>query len=102
MIDGIVVKMSGEEYIVPPLSFKQLRSLQPRLALLSSVNGIPTTEQLEAVSEVVHAALSRNYPDLTADAVNDMLDLGNMGAIIPAIMGVSGLVTAGEGSAGKS
>jgi len=102
MIDGVSISLGGTEYVVPALSFKQLRNLQPKLATLGTVKGIPSEAQLDAVAEVVHAALSRNYPDLTLDQVGDMLDLTNMKHIVPAIMGISGLVSEGEALAGKS
>ena len=96
LIDGIAVKMGGKEYIVPPLTFKQLQKLEPSIALISSLKGAPTGKQYDAVISIVQTALSRNYPDLNAEAVSGLLDLGNMRSVIQAIMGVSGLVSSGE------
>jgi len=100
LIEGVKINLGGTEYVVPPLSFKQLRTLQPKMGVLSSVGSMPNEDQLDVIVEVIHMALSRNYPDLTTDQVSEALDLGNMKLILPAILGVSGLVTSGEGKAG--
>lgn len=101
IIDGVKIKMAGTDYIVPPLSFKHLRKLQPKLTLLGNIIGVPSDEQMEAVTELVHAALSRNYPEMTPDSVEELIDLSNLSTIMNAIMGVSGLVQ-GEAAAGNS
>ena len=44
-------------------------------------------EQLAMLVEVVTAALQRNYPELTAAKVEDILDLGNALQVLDAILG---------------
>lgn len=99
MIDGVKINMGGTEYIVPPLSFKQLRNLLPKMALLTKMGNVPDLKHMDIVTEIVFAALSRNYPELTLELVGDLLDLGNMKLILPAIIGTSGLVSSGEAQA---
>lgn len=103
LIDGKTIRMGGNEYVVPPLTFKQLRALTPKLDIIASIpdGKMPDDEQMQAMIDVVHSALSRNYPDVTAEAVEDMIDLGNVQPIIAAIMGVSGLLEPGEARAGS-
>lgn len=96
IIDGVKIKMGGKEYEVPALSFGQLRRLMPKIASLSAIGADIQPEQMDAITEIVHAALSRNYPDITREAVEDMIDLRNAGAVISAVMGQSGLVPSGE------
>ena len=55
------------------------------------MSGAPTEEEMDAVIDVVHAALTRNYPEFTRESVEEVLDLGNAGDVIKAIMGTSGL-----------
>ena len=100
LLDGAVVRMGGRDWTVPPLTFRQLRRLQPQLERLARINAAATPEQIGAVSEIVQAALSRNYPDITVDEVEDMLDLGNAGRVITAILSGSGLVP-GEAQPGS-
>lgn len=94
MIDGTEIKMGGETYIVPPLNFKRLRKIQPLLSKLStSTPGAAdlTDAQFDAAVEIVHVALTRNYPDLERDKVEELLDLRNLPVVMAAIMGQSGL-----------
>ena len=100
MIDGHPVKMGGKDYTVPALSFKQLRQLQPAIALIGNIGSVPTDEQMSAVVDIVHAALSRNYPELDKDGVEDQLDLSNIRPVLEAVMGAAGL-TKGEAKAGN-
>lgn len=99
IIDGTKIKLGGKDYNVPPLNFKRLRQLNEEINLLSSVNGSPTNEQMDAMIKVVHSALERNYPNITLEDVEDKLDLANAGTVIRAIMGVSGMVAKSEGEA---
>lgn len=91
LIPGNTVNLGGTQYVVPPLSFKQLRMLLGKISLISTIGGVPTDEQMDAIIDVVLASLSRNYPDATREQVEDMLDLGNAAPVIQAIMGASGL-----------
>ena len=100
LIEGSKINLGGNDYIVPPLSFKHLRTLEEKIAALSGIKTKPTADQLSAVIEIVHAAITRNYPDITKEQLEDWLDIGNMKTVIPAIMGMSGLVSSGESVAG--
>lgn len=91
MIDGVRITLSGQDYIAPPLNFRALRRLQPELEQLAQLGGPLSDAQIEAVCKIVHAALTRNYPQIELSAVEDGLDLGNMGSVIEAVMAQSGL-----------
>lgn len=102
IVDGVTIRMGGKDWTVPPLSFRLLRQLRAQIDKMSSGgSGMPSDEQLDAITEIVHTALKRNYPELTRDVVEDMLDFGNMQHVIAAIMGASGLVAQGEAKAGN-
>lgn len=90
--EGEEIELGGEKYIVPALSLRQIRELAPKLDKLDSTEaGLPQLEQITAVVDVLHAALSRNYPEMTQDQLLDLIDLGNMSALIAAAMRTSGL-----------
>lgn len=90
--EGEIVNLGGTDYTVPPLSLRQVKRLATQLDKLDpDVKGVPAAEQIDATIEVMHAALSRNYPDLTREQLEDLIDLGNMTAIIKAAMRTSGL-----------
>ena len=88
MIPGVKIPMGDHEYEVPPLTLGQLRRLQSRLADLSSGD---TALVMGAVCEIVQAAMSRNYPNLTVENVEELIDLGNRERVIAAVLGNSGL-----------
>ena len=101
MIDGVAVKMGNMQYTVPPMNFKLLKKLNPQMTQITAVVGTPTEAQTEAIIDVVHGCLLRNYPEITRDEIEENLDLGNTQSVIKAIMGVSGLVASGEAKAGS-
>lgn len=100
MVAGINIQLGGKDYIVPPLSFKKLRELEGDIKALAKLEGPATQytgEQLQVFLRIVQAALSRNYPDMTIEDVEEVLDLGNVRPVVAAILGVSGLEkTTGE------
>ncbi len=87
---GVWVKFGDEEYKVPALGFGALRDLQDNVGKLVGVqNGRPSEEQMNAVIDIVHAALKRNYPSLNRQDVDDMLDIENFQPILEAVLKVS-------------
>lgn len=92
MIPGTKIQMGGNDFLVPPLTLGQLRRLQPKIKLIGSLSGADVgDDQVDAIGEIVSAALSRNYPDMTPERVLDLLDLGNARDVISAVLGASGL-----------
>ena len=93
MIEGYSVQLGDRTLIVPPLTLKALRRLSPSIKNLASLREgvLPTDEQFGIISEIVTAALNRNYPDLTQDSVEELLDTGNLHKILFAVMHASGL-----------
>ena len=79
MIPGVAVMMGGREWTVPPLTLGQLRRLMPKVRQLSEIGAQMGETQIGVLVEIVAAALQRNYPDITAETVENLLDLGNAG-----------------------
>ena len=96
LIEGAKLVLGGREFIVPPLNFKALRALTPKLGILAGLGAVPTSEQFDVVVDLVHAALTRNYPDMGKDELEELLDLGNLSTALEAVMGASGMVRGGE------
>ena len=104
---GVWVQLGDKSYKVPPLNFKSIRALMGKLNTISAMqkNSMPTDDQIQVVSELMQAALARNYPNLSLDDIEDGLDMGNFGNALAAVMGTSGLVkqgTPGSGEAGAT
>lgn len=94
LIDGTEVKMGGKLFIIPALNFKRLKKLKPELSMLTTVDlsGAMSDTQIEASITIIHTAVTRNYPDVTRDDIEELVDLKNMAHVMAAIMGQSGLV----------
>lgn len=96
--DGVTVKVGGVEYVIPPLNLRQIRRFQADLETMGEKN---TLEILDIASKILHSALSRNYPEMTPEQCEEMLDVQNVGIIMQAITGQSGLANAGGATAGS-
>ena len=96
MIPGIPLTLGGDDFIIPPLNFAALKKLQPVIESLATISSSLEGNQIDAITQIVHSAMSRNYPDITLEKVMDILDLGNAPTILAAIMNSSGLKPAGE------
>ena len=90
---GEWVRIGDEEYKIPPLAFETLQELPERLEPLRAMapGAAPNKAQMEAIVGLIHTAMRRNYPEITAEDVRGMLDLGNYQAIFSAVMRVAGL-----------
>ncbi len=96
-IEGMTIKLGGDDYIVPALTIGQVKRLRNDIQNINiAEDGQITEGMISAAAKVVHAALSRNYPDVTIEQVEDMIDLRNIRPIIDAVMGISGFKQAGE------
>ncbi len=91
MLPGVTVAMGSRDWVIPPLTLGQLRRLMPRLHQLSEAGGQIGEKQISVIIEIVAQALQRNYPDVTEEAVENLLDLGNAGAVLSAVLTGSGL-----------
>jgi hypothetical protein len=89
MIKGKEIELGGKMYVVPPLSLSKVEYYQDQLV---NFTGGLDPKSVKLVSEVTHAAIARNYPDMTLEEVKDILDLGNMVEVFQAVLQVSGFV----------
>lgn len=92
MLPGVTLSMGGRDWVVPPLTIGQLRRLGPQLAAITHGDGdLFNLDTVDALVAIVTAAMQRNYPDLDTDAVADLLDMGNAGSALSAVLTGSGL-----------
>jgi hypothetical protein len=101
-IPGIIISMGGEDFVVPPLNLGQLRRLMPQVRQLTEIGSSMDEAQIDALLQIVTAALQRNYPETTIDQVEGLIDLGNARDVLTAILTGSGLRTRGEAQAKSS
>jgi hypothetical protein len=100
--DGVSLRLGGRDWIVPPLNLRQLKQLTPALHRLGAAGQSLGEAEIDDIVRIIHAALSRNYPEATEAELAEMLDLGNAATAVRAVAGVSGLVPAGESPAGEA
>ena len=95
--EGQTVNLGGQEYVVPSLSVKQARALWPKILELNkgiTEENLPEKHGLSV--EVIHAALTRNYPDLTRDELEDLVDMRNIRVLMALVSGQSGIFGTGS------
>ncbi len=96
---GIPFDFDGRTLIIPPLSLGAMEKLQGRLETMDDASITP--EYIGTVVDSVHAALQRNYPDMTREEVAGLLDLQNMQEVMACVFDFGGVKRkALEGSKG--
>jgi hypothetical protein len=95
MIPGVTVAMGGQDWMVAPLTLGQLRRLMPKVRQLTEIGASMGEAQIAVLIDIVTAALQRNYPEMTPDKVEDLLDLGNASVVLNAVLTGSGLKPGG-------
>jgi hypothetical protein len=86
---GEWVDIGDESYRIPPLGFRKLRELQEKVRSLPVNGGELSDEHMEAIVDIVHGAMERNY-DIARGQVVDMLDLGNFREVLTAVLRING------------
>lgn len=80
---------------MPPLNLDQVRELEDGIKGLQSKPSM--RENIEDALPLLHAALSRNYPDLSIEELRPLIDLGNFKDACDALVRSSGFVPAQPG-----
>jgi len=102
LIEGEEVSLGGTKYTVPALTLGQIRRMKDKIQALATLNPMTADDgNFNDFLDVVHAALGRNYPDLTREQLVDLIDLRNVKPLMQAIVNASGFVPAGEAKAGN-
>lgn len=94
---GVPVYMNGRNYFIPSLSTKDFRANYDALSASPAEGGHPN-EMFSQYIPIIGLALRRNYPDITDEQLEDMLDLRTFRLAIRAVQDASGMepVTQGE------
>lgn len=87
-VKGISLELNGTTYVVPPVALGTLEAMQDRI---EAFTGGLDKKSVTTVIDCLYASLKRNYPDLTRDDAAELVDVGNMGDVMQAVMDVSGL-----------
>lgn len=88
-VKGIPFEFSDRVLVIPPLSLGAMEQMQERLSGIKEDLSDPV--YIGTVIDTLHAALGRNYPDMTREEVADLVDLENMQDVMECAMDVAGL-----------
>lgn len=98
-IKGITFDFGAATLVIPPIALGALEQLQQRITEFKGE--VLDKAQVATVIDVAHAALLRNYPEMTRAQVADLIDVANMADVFQAVMDISGMrrkqAEAGEG-----
>lgn len=90
--EGESVRIGDGTFVVPSLSIKQARKMWPTiLELDKGITPENLPEKYGMMIELIHAALSRNYPDISIEDLEEMIDMGNVRRLVRIISAQSGL-----------
>jgi hypothetical protein len=93
VIDGLVLKIGEQEFIVPAVNFKGVKRIEKLLKKLCDIpakGGVLNIDQVDIITEIVLIGLQRNYPDLTKDQLEGILDFNNIQRVLEAVTGQAG------------
>lgn len=102
LIQGQPVQLGNAAYVCPALNLKSMKLLKTELIQLQK--GIPAdtpadtmdaaqAEYMRVLVVTAHAALVRNYPDITQDIIEEGIDFNNLKDVALAVLGASGFKT---------
>lgn len=88
VVPGREVALGGRVYIIAPLNAAAVKQYREEIKAVF-VGAMP---DIELVSKLAYASLRRNYPTMTMEKVEDILDYENYFVVWESLMNISGLV----------
>jgi hypothetical protein len=95
MIDGEKIMVGGVEMTAPPIAYGKVKKYYQDIKTLD-----PAGEEfapIDKLLEVIHASLSRNYPDLTLEQLADMIFVAEITPAYQKILSISGFKAVAPG-----
>lgn len=91
-ISGIEHVFGDRAYTIPPLSLGALERLQGKLQALQDETNPLALSSVSTVVDAAHAALLRNYPEISREEVAELVDVSNMHEIVQKVLDVAGVL----------
>ncbi|MGN6383649.1 MAG: hypothetical protein ACTHMK_13685 [Dyella sp.] len=93
MIPGAPISFGGTEYTVPPINLRIDFAFKEQIKTICKPEGeVEFTDYVDAASAILFALLQRNYPDMTRDQFNDIVDLPMLKPVMSGMLHISGYV----------
>lgn len=91
MIPGASINFGGTDYTVPPINLRIAYGMEEQIKTICKPEGdVDFAEYVPAASGILFALLQRNYPEMTRDAFNDLIDLPMLRPIMNGMLQISG------------
>lgn len=102
-IPGVAVNLGGHLLVLAPLGLLLTRKFDERGKALAAQEDATEDDQIAMGLDMILASLNRNYPDMTIEALRELVDSVNVVEAMNAITTQSGMkrVTPGELSPGS-
>lgn len=100
-IRGVVVNFAGNDFVLAPLGLGAVREFDKRG---KAIKPDDTDEKISIGVDMIVASLQRNYPEITREEIEPMLDMVSIEEATRAITSQSGMerTTPGELAARKA
>jgi hypothetical protein len=91
MIPGASINFGGTDYTVPPINLRIAYGMEEQIKTICKPDGeVDFAEYVPAASAILFALLQRNYPELSRDSFNDLIDLPMLRPIMNGMLQISG------------
>jgi len=87
---GIDMELGGTTLTVPPLPLGALRELA-KFSDAAKDGGVGVPESIDALIQAMHRTLKRNYPRITIEEIEDLIDVNTAMRIFGKLGQLSGL-----------
>jgi hypothetical protein len=88
--EGVMFKVGGEEFLLTPLTLRQMKSIIPLIREIQNSGDVDPLGLIDKVTALFHAVLSINTPDLTLDRVQELVTFPDALRLMGTIVEVSG------------
>jgi hypothetical protein len=91
MIPGASINFGGTDYIVPPINLRIAYGMEDQIKTVCKPDGeVDFADYVLAASSILFALMQRNYPELSRDSFNDLIDLPMLRPIMAGMLQISG------------
>lgn len=100
--EGVPVRIGNQTWVLPSLSVGQAKKLWPKLLSIDNVGGSveeikkAMPEKFDDMVAIIHAALSRNYKDISLEQLADIVSISQVKHLLLVVSGQSGFTPEGE------
>ena len=93
MIPGAILTFGGTEWTIPPINLRIDFAFKEQIKTVCKPEGeVEFVDYVDAAAAILFALMLRNYPDLTRDQFNDLIDLPMVKPLMAGLLHLSGYI----------